>query len=784
VILFKKMIRDMLENKLAYLACIIVMSMGLMTYAAMSIVMVNLVNAKDSFYDTYHMADAFAQVQSMPLSRIDSIERIDGVRLAKGVLKEDVRVDLADNDNVYLRLNTYDNDDQARLNDVYLSEGYAIDDTQLLIWIGDKFFDANHLKINDSIDLVVNGKITTFIIAGRVISPEYVYVTKNAYDFMPSPETFDIAYVSRPVLEKLVGRSDANYVNISFEDDVVYDDIKEELKTKLQPFGLVSLVDREHQSSNAFLKEELKGLEGMSKSLPFVFLGISTFILYIMLKRLTEMQRGQIGILKAMGYSHFKVLMHYLGYAVTVGILGGVLGGILGTQLSVFYTNTYKAFFSFPDIENAFTYKFTFYGLLISVGFSLFAGYQGTKKILRLTPSMAMSPLAPKVASRSVFEKVKWFWSSLTMQGKMAVRNLSRSKGRSIFTILGLVFAFSIMVVSWSYEAIIDTMIYDQFDKVQLYDMKVTFKGLIRSDEAKRLLYDIEGVNYVETIVEIPVQLKRGTSEKNTIIMGFGDDVELYRVLDKKGERIDLSENGLYLSENLATQMNVVRGEIIRVESPFVEDYITMEVIGIIPQYIGSNGFANLDYLSEKTGYSNIATTAYLNIDAERADTIRHKLEDAKNIGVIELEAQTLQKYRDMLDSYGYMSYIMALISIVVGFAIVYNSSVISLSERQRELASLRVLGMSVDEVLQIISFEQWFLGGISVVLAIPVAKLMMASMSSAYQTDIYAMPSTIGDFAFILSALGTAFFIWLSQRNVRRKIKRLDIVEVLKERE
>ena len=784
MILFKKMIRDMLGNKLAYIACIIVMSMGLMTYAAMSIVMVNLVNAKDDFYDTYHMADAFAQVQSIPLSRIDDIEGIEGVTSARGILKEDVRVDLEDKDNVYLRLNTFDTDDQARINDVYLSEGYALDDTQLLIWIGDKFFDANQLQINDTIDLVVNGKITTFTIAGRVISPEYVYVTKNAYDFMPSPETFDIAYVSRPVLEKLVGRSDANYVNILLADDVVYDDVKEKLRSKLKAFGLISLVDREHQSSNAFLVEELKGLEGMSTSLPFVFLGISTFILYIMLKRLTETQRGQIGILKAMGYNYYEVLLHYLGYAVTVGILGGIVGGILGTQLSVFYTETYKAFFSFPDIENAFTYKYTFYGLLISVGFSVFAGYQGTKKILKLTPSMAMSPIAPKVASRSVFEKIKWFWTSLTMQGKMAVRNLSRSKGRSVFTVLGLVFAFSIMVVSWSYESLIDTMIYDQFDKVQLYDMKVTFKGLIRSDEAKRLLYNIDGVNYAETVVEIPVQLKKGTSEKNTIIMGFGSDVELYRVLDKNEERVDLSENGLYLSENLAVQMKVVRGDILRVESPFVDEYITMEVIGIIPQYIGSNGYANLAYLSEKTGYDNIATTAYLNIDATKADAIRHTLEDAENIGVIELEAQTLKKYRDMLDSYGYMSYIMALISIVVGFAIVYNSSVISLSERQRELASLRVLGMSVDEVLQIISFEQWFLGGISVIIAIPVAKLMMAGMSSAYQTDIYAMPSTIGDFAFILSALGTALFIWLSQLNVRKKIKHLDIVEVLKERE
>lgn len=785
MILFRKMIRDMMENKLAYIACIVVMSMGLMTYSAMSIVMINLTNAMDGFYEDYHMADAFANVQSIPINRVDDLEAIDGIKSASAVLKQDVQVDMNNDENVYLRLNAYDTSLSTRLNDVYLSDGFDLDDDRLLIWVGDKFFDENDLKINDDIELIYNGRRTTFVVAGRVLSPEYVYVTKDNYDFMPSPKTFDIAYVSKPVLEKLVGRSnEANYVSFLLDDGVTYDEVKETLKTNLKSYGLISLVDREHQSSNAFLAEELKGLESMSQSMPFLFLGISSFILYIMLKRLTETQRGQIGIFKAMGYHNREVFFHYLSYALSIGILGGILGGVLGTQLSTYFTDTYKMFFSLPNIEAAFTYKYTLYGLLISIVFSLFAGYQGTKKILKLTPSQAMSPIAPKSVKPSFLEKIPFFWKNLTMQGKMAVRNLMRSKGRSLFTVLGLLFAFSIMVVSWSYDTLIDEMLFDQFDRVQLYDMKVTFKGIIPAEAAKSELYNIDGVNYVETIIEVPVQLKKGIYEKNTVIMAFDDDNELYRVLDANGHSVDLSQKGLYLSENLAVQMDVSLGDVLRVETPYVEDFITMEVIGIIPQYIGSNGYANISYIEDETGYENVATTAYLKVDESKSDEIRHQLEDGLKIGTVEVEAQTLQKYTDLLDSYGYMSYVLAIISVVVGFAIVYNSSVISLSERQRELASLRVLGMSVDEVLQIVSFEQWLLGFVAVILGIPMSIAMMQGVSSAYQTDLYAVPPSIGEFAFVLSVLGTALFIGLSQMNVKRKIKRLDIVEVLKERE
>ena len=786
MILFKKMLRDMLENKLAYIACIIVMSMGLMTYSSMSIVVDNLQNAKNEFYQDYQIADVFAQVRSYPDEKLDELKKLDGIRKVQGVFKQDYKVDFEDKThNAYLKVISYNAKEQDRINDVHLSEGYSLDSDAMLAWVGKKFLEANNLKVNEKISLIINGKSVEFTIAGAVISPEYVYVTRNAQDIYPLPRDYEIAYISRDVLRKLTpSASVSTDLQFMLQPGYVFDDLKSILESDLKSYGLISLYPLKDQGSNAMLSEELKGVQSTSKSLPFLFLGISTFILYIMLKRLTETQRGQIGVLKAMGYSNLTIMGHYLSYSIFIGALGGLAGGLLGTQLSFVYTEMYKKFFSFPTLRSDFTYKYFGYGILLSVGFSIFAGYMGSRGILKLPPSMAMSPAAPKKTKRSRIEKIGLFWNSLTLQGRMSVRNLSRSRGRSFFTVIGLVFAFSLMVVSWSYNTMIDLMIFNQFKYVQLYDMKVGFTGPVNGDSMRNELYSIDGVQYVESVVEVPVQLKIGTVEKNTMIVVLDENTRLYNLLDVNLKKIPLDKEGLYLTENLAVQMKVKVGDILRVESPMTKDYLLMEIVSIFPQYLGSNGYINSKYLKEKTKFENIATTAYLNVEADKTNAIRKKLDGAPKVGVVEVRQETLNKYKDLMDSYGFMSYILAIISLVVGFSIVYNSSVISLSERQRELASMRVMGMSVEEVLSVVSFEQWILGAFSVVLGIPMSILMMESMKQAYQTDLYAMPSKIGSFAFILSVMGTAAFIYLSQINVKRRIRNFDIVEVLKERE
>jgi len=786
VMLVRKMIRDMLENKLAYIACIIVMALGLMTYSSMSILMENLLSAKDNFYSNYEMADAFSKVQSMPENQLNTFEKIEGIESVEGVLKQDIKVyKPEDSKTGYLRVNTYDISKDRRLNDVLLKEGYSLTENGRLIWIGEKYFKANNLKIDDNIDLIIAGKVQSFKIAGYVISPEYVYATRNQADIFPDSEHFDIAYISENLFEKLTGQNGVvTDVSFKFKEGYDYDELKPEIESKLKNYGLVKLVPLKDQSSNFMLDSELEQLINSSKSMPILFLGISSFILYIMLKRLTEMQRSQIGILKAMGYSSGQILFHYLSYALTIGLIGGILGGILGTWMSRYFTDIYKTFFSFPILMNSHTYKYSLYGILISLFFSGFAGFQGAKRILKLTPSMAMSPEAPKKAKRSSLEKVKLIWSQFTMQGRMAVRNISRSKGRSAFTVLGLMFSFSLMVVAWSYNDIVDVLIFDQFSEVKLYDMKVSYLNIQPSENVENYLYNIDGVYYVENLIELPVQIKNGVNEKTTVVIGLNNDSKMYRVLDKDGKEVNLKEDGIYLSENIANQLEVSIGDVLRVENPISDEFLLLELAGIIPQYIGSNGYANISYLENKTGFNNLTTTSYLKIDDKKQKSIRKELDKSPFVGVIEVPDESKAKINDLLDSFGYMNYVMAIISVIVGFAIVYNSSVISLSERQREFASLRVLGMSVKEVLQIVTFEQWVLGFISIILGIPLSIAMMEGVSVSYQTDVYSFPAVIGDNAFVYAVLGMIVFVVLSQINVKRKIKKLDIVEVLKERE
>lgn len=188
--------------------------------------------------------------------------------------------------------------------------------------------------------------------------------------------------------------------------------------------------------------------------------------------------------------------------------------------------------------------------------------------------------------------------------------------------------------------------------------------------------------------------------------------------------------------------------------------------------------------LGRLLGQGKIATNAILNIHPKDIASLKNEYKTSKVIQSIEESSTTLNKYKEMLGSYGYMIWVMVLIAVVTGFAIVYNSSIISLAERKRELASLRVLGMTYREVLEIISFEQWMLGGVGMLLGIPMTFVFKQSMAESMSSDIMTMPTYTSPSSFVIALMGTALAIILAQLNIARNIKKLDLVEVLKERE
>lgn len=788
VILWKKLFRDLKENKMAYIACLIVISIGLMSYAAMSIAMDNLNRAKNEFYKEKHFAEGFAKVKSMPLSKVKTLSRINGIKKIEGRLVKDVRVLLPEReeDNVYLRLVSIDPTDSTVLNGVQKIIGRELEPDQANIWIGPKFFEVNGLELGKEISVVVNGTKTELLVIGTAQSPEFVYPMQNEQSMMPTPEIFDIAYIPYEAMDSLFSAGgNVNDIIFTLQEDYSFKDVEDELKAKLKKYGFEVAFERKDQLSHAMLQQELDSIDSMAKSVPFLFIGISAIILYIMLKRLVEQQRGLIGTLKAFGYTQKEILFHYLSYSWIIGLGGGIIGGLSGTVLSGGMTEMYKEFFQLPNLNNQFSWQYFIMGIILSVLGCLFAGFQGVKGVMKLQPAEGMRPEAPPIGKKILIEEIKILWSNLTVQGRMAMRNIFRSKGRSFFTLIGIIFTFAMMATMISFNDMIDIMMFDQFNNVQTYNVKVSFEAPLHTKDAIRELQNKKGVIELETMLEVPATFKNTYHEKGLVILGINKVSSLYNILDSNGKKVQVPTDGILLSESVAKALHVEVGDKVQIESPWAkEDTIHVYVTGIIPQYLGGNAYMEQDSLGKLLGQGEIASSAILNVNPKDIVTLKEDYNTSNIVQSIEESSTTLDKYMEMMGSYGYMIWVMVLIAVVTGFAIVYNSSIISLAERKRELASLRVLGMTYREVLEIISFEQWVIGIAGMVLGIPMTFLFKQGMADSMNSDLLTMPTYTSPSSFLLALAGTALAIIFAQFNIARNIKKLDLVEVLKERE
>jgi len=784
--LWRKMWRDMAENKIAYIACTIVIAIGLMTYTSMSMSKDHLFAAKDEFYRNYHFADGFAKVKAIPLPRAQSIlTDVEGVDQVNGRLVKEVGVLTPSLENVYLRLISYDETQRHRLNDVQLLQGSfpKIDSHQILL--ADKFFKAHALSIGDQIPVVIDGQQVELTVSGSGQSPEYVYTLKEAQAIAPDPRTFEVGYLPYEDMEMLFGQKQmVNDLVFTLKPGVSFADVEGKLKSALKPYQLEALYEAKDQLSNAMLSEELKQLEKMAKSMPILFLAVAAIILYIMLKRLVESQRGQIGTLKAFGYRNSEIISHYLSYGLFIGLVGGVLGGAMGTALSGVMIDLYQSYFSLPNLVAGFSLQYFLYSLLVSTLFCLFASYQGVKGALKLQPAEAMRPPVPIFTKKSMLERLPGFWQMFTMQGRMALRNTTRNKGRSFFTFIGIVFTFSMMACFFSIGNMASEMIMDQFTHVQKQDVKLSFPVPLPRMQTVRELQHVRGVHRVEPMVEVPVSLRFLNHQEDVVALGISNNASLYQVFDKQGERVQLPQTGLMLSEQIAEKLGVKLGDVLEIDSIWAKEKGKVIVERIVPQYIGSNVYMKQDTLLGLLRQGDFATSALLTIDPKELTSFKDQYSTSKFVGNLEIRQEMIAKYEQLLASSTYTLWIMAVISVITGFAIVYNSSIISLAERKRELASLRVMGLTSREVMEIISVEQWFLGLAGVVAGIPMAIAMNQALAKGMGSDLYSIPGTISLEAILQAVVGTVFAIWISQQWVSRKVRKLDLVEVLKERE
>ncbi|MGI6144733.1 MAG: ABC transporter permease, partial [Peptococcia bacterium] len=288
--LWRKMFRDLKENKGAYFACVVIITIGLMFFTAFSIVVENLYSAQENFYREQNFADGFAEVKAMPLSEVSKLQAIEGIKDIEGRLSKEVQVlnfaskntfskkKIASHseENIYLRLFSIDPKKTNPINGVFLEQGSALDNNSLNIWVDSKFFVANNLELGDTLEIIAEGKKRTLRIVGTGNNPEFIYALRNVSDLFPNPETFGIAYLPHDMMKMLFAESSTvNNLVFTLEQGADYQEVEEHLKAKLKPYGLISMYPRKDQVSHMLLTQELTSLKGMSQSMPVIFLAVA-----------------------------------------------------------------------------------------------------------------------------------------------------------------------------------------------------------------------------------------------------------------------------------------------------------------------------------------------------------------------------------------------------------------------------------------------------------------------------------------------------------------------------
>ena len=776
------LVRMIKNSKSQFMAVLLIIVLGICVFTALNMSAMNLDRSVTTYYQENHFPDLFVQLESLPVQKVMDLEKIEGVKAAQGRITMDVPF-LAEalDERVTLRLTTAKGTAEE-LSAATFIKGKPFSQSGKEVLLVQQFAVARNIGIGDEIKLQINGKQQVLEVVGIVENPEHIYIVENSQSIMPAEGNFGIGYVNESFGREATGMAGSyNEVLIQCKAGVDEEALIDELEEQLDPYGLKQIIKKKDQLSNAFIQEEIKSLKTMAQSLPVLFLLVAGLILMMMLSRMVKKDRLKIGLLKAMGYSKGKVLLHYVKYALVAGVSGGLLGSVLGMTLAGFMTRLYLQFFHVPIMRASFDYSYILLAILLSVVFCAASGLIGARGVLKISPSEAMRSESPKRGKRILLERMPFYWKRLSFSNKVVMRNIFRNKKRTLFVLSGVIVTYGMMLFTTSMPAVIDDMMVKHFAEFQKMDYSISFKTPV-TQKAVRDMEHLIHVDHIEGKLEYPFELSNGNKKRNASIVGLDRDTKFYEFRDASGRKVTLPEEGLLISDNLAKALNVENGDLVRVKNfiPGKED-VYLPVRGIVKQTLGMNGYMNVDSMGAALLEKNAINGVFVNSsDGE----INKKLLGAANIASIMSVADIQKVYEQYMQLMVFSIGFMMLFSGVLGFAIVYNSTIVSLSEREVELSSYRVLGFSKWQIFLMILKENNMIMVAGILLGIPVGKAFADYSAMAFQTDMYTIDMNPTFSAGVMAAVATVIFIFFAQLATYQKIKGLDFLQALKNRE
>ena len=806
----RKLFRDLLTGKAQFGAVVVIIILGVAAFVAIYGSYQNLYLSYNDVYERMNMADYWISADALPSRAVREINQIAGVE-AQGRIIGDVSIDMEveGGQKVEGRVISVPAGTHPEINDIYVDSGnYISTGANREILLERSFADFHELEQGDWLTVEEAGIKIPLKVMGAVSSPEYLWVTKSFQEFIPSPKTFGILFMPKAQAEGLFNmKGMVNDVNLVLEEGVREEEVLIQVEGVLRRYGIkrisypnepvpigirkidvvqgvrtAHIVDREYLPSHHLLKQDLDGFKQMSVMFPLLFLSLAALAIYVLLNRLIESQRTQIGLMRALGYSKMKVLWHYISFGLVLGLLGSISGVLLGHMLAGLYTDFYIGFLKIPYAVTAPQWPAILIGFSMGTLVPLVAGVLPAWATARMRPAEAMRPPAPHAAHRTLLEILLPFMSRLPFVLKIPLRNVFRNPRRSLFMATGVMSATAMILLCMSFVDMMDWITVTQVEQIQSYDAKVIFQGF-GSEGTVRRIEQFQGVDEAEAILELPYRIKLGDKVRDSAIRGMEPGSSMYNLLDPDGIPVPLTDDGLLLPLPLQEQLEAETGDILYLE-PLIGSVgeTTTQVAGIISEPMGGRAYMPLEQVQDLIKMPGAATGVLLNFAGKASPELLERINNLPQVAAIEFGSSLKDYMDDTMSFFWAFVGIMLVMSFALGFAIIFNGVTVNVLERRREIAIMRAVGMRNRQLGLIITIENLLIAFLGIAVGLPAGYYLADYFMQQNSTDMMSMPLVLHTESYFIAAACSIVILLVSQLPAIRRVTTMSLPTVTKD--
>ncbi|MFL1675093.1 ABC transporter permease [Paenibacillus dendritiformis] len=769
--LISKLVRDIKQSIGQFLAFVLVVAVGAFFYAGLVTLSDNLSTYTKAYFEEHNLSDLNVYYSQISKDDVAGLSEMEGINKIEGRYTFDATQAVEDY-KASLKIHSIPVNNE--INTPAVIEG-SVPSKKGEILLDSHYAKEHHFHVGDKISISTNGRSFNFTISG--LSENVEYAKKNATQ---DHKAYGIAYIAEETIPEIADSFYYNEIMIDAQEGYDIETLGQTIEAQSKQLPYLDQVSKERTFNYSQIIQTIHNNKLMSKVIPFVLFLIEALILFLTMSRIIDSQRNQVGIMKALGVKNRNIMLHYMGYPVLVGIIGSILGCVIAAVVFIpLVTASIARAYSLPGITFSLSLFSVIPPIIFSSAFGILSCYLSGRTILNERAAQAMRPKPPKKMKKLLIERVPGIWSHISYSYKLILRNILLNKPKALASSIGVVISTVLLITAFGTQTAL-LKVANQIEDVYTYDLRVDYT-MGTSPDAVKLPSGIKNSYFLSTF---PVEFIKDDEKENATLVVTEKENNLIHFFDEHDNRIFLENSGVLVPKSYADKYHIVEGDIIQLKftAPELKNKsVDMKVLHISTQYSNPSFYSTPDYVkSFDIDYSPTSLLVEANSSADLI-SVRNFFEQDHHVDTIADKNDLKKSAQYILKQNSFVFIMFIICAVILSFGAIYTISSINIYERNRELATLKVLGYQKNKINRLIFFENIVLTTFAVIVALPISGYVYTIIVKALSSTHQQIPDKLNMVIMLVSIILAFLLTVLSNLLLRRKVTKINMTESLK---